>query len=121
MEGTLNAQAVGEALDRVKIISMLYDGAADFASIAKKKMELGDAIGRSQYINKTSAIIRELENSLNMDGGELSQNLKRLYEYVLRGLIKAETQNDIRAIEDAEKIIEVLRSAWQEMQTASKY
>ena len=105
--------------DRIKTISLLYDGALNFLKIAKKKLEQGDSYGKDQYIKKTTAIIRELAGSLNMDAGEIAQNLRRLYDFVLNSLVKAEKQNDLKAIEDAEKVIVILRDAWKEMRQAS--
>ena len=102
--------------DRIKTISLLYDGALNFMNIAKNKLEQGDSYGKDQYIKKTSAIIRELAGSLNMDAGEISQNLRRLYDFVLNSLVKAENQNDIMAIDDAEKVIVILRDAWKEIE-----
>jgi len=122
MENTLNQQTEKEISDRVQIISMLYDGACNFTKIARKKMEVGDSTGRSHYIKKTSAIIKELSGSLTMDSGEIAQNLRRLYDFVIRSLVTAETENDLKALSDAEKVIEILRDAWREMQgTGSNY
>ena len=122
MENTLNQQTEKEISDRVQIISMLYDGACNFTKIARKKMEVGDSTGRSHYIKKTSAIIKELSGSLAMDSGEIAQNLRRLYDFVIRSLVTAETENDLKALSDAEKVIEILRDAWREMQgTGSNY
>ncbi|MBI5057043.1 MAG: flagellar export chaperone FliS [Nitrospirae bacterium] len=100
---------------RIKTISLLYDGALNFLKIAKKKMEQGDSYGAEQYIKKTSAIIRELAGSLNMEGGEIALNLKRLYDFVLNSLLLAEQQKDIVAIEGAERVIMILRDAWKEI------
>jgi len=122
MENTLNQQTEKEISDRVQIISMLYDGACNFTKVARKKMEVGDSTGRSHYIKKTSAIIKELSGSLTMDSGEIAQNLRRLYDFVIRSLVTAETENDLKALSDAEKVIEILRDAWREMQgTGSNY
>ena len=104
--------------DRIKTISLLYDGALNSMKIAKKKLEQGDSYGKDQYIKKTSAIIRELAGSLNMDAGDIAQNLRRLYDFVLNSLVKAENQNDLTSIEDAEKVLMILRDAWKEIQQA---
>lgn len=119
MEKTLKQQTEKEISDRVQIISMLYDGAFNFTRLAKKKLQLGDSIGKSFHIKKAAAIIKELSVSLNMDGGEISQNLKKLYDYVLISYNRAEDQNDLKALDDAEEVIEILRSGWKEMQEAS--
>lgn len=120
MESTSEKQSAGSNIDRVQIISMLYDGAANFNRIAKKKLEVCDSSGKSLYIGKTSAIITELSNSLNMDGGDVSRNLRNLYDYVLNCLITADANNDIKALDDAEKVIDILRNAWKEMQDAAQ-
>jgi len=116
METTTDKRATENNLDRIQIITMLYDGAINFTGIAKKKLQVCDSTGMTVYINKTSAIIRELSNSLNMDGGDVSRNLRNLYDFALGCLHKAETQNDLKALDEAEKVIEILRSAWKEMQ-----
>ncbi|RJQ13372.1 MAG: flagellar export chaperone FliS [Nitrospiraceae bacterium] len=117
----LNNQDAKNVSQNVKTISMLYDGAVNFVRLAKKKQEVGDSAGKAFYIRKSSAIIRELSVSLNMDGGEISQNLRKLYEYVIGNLVRAEAHNDLASLDDAEKVIEILRSAWKEMQEANKY
>jgi flagellar protein FliS len=104
--------------DSVKIISMLYDGAVNFTRVAKSKIEIGDSAGRTLYIKKTSAIVKELSDSLNMDGGEIAGNLQNLYAFVLESLIKADSQNDLKAINEAERVICILKDAWDEMQTS---
>jgi flagellar protein FliS len=105
--------------DRIRTISLLYNGAVNFMQIAKRKLEQGDSYGKDQYIRKTSAIIKELAGSLNMDAGDIALNLRRLYDFVLTSLDKAENQNDLTAIEDAEKVILILQEAWREMRQAS--
>jgi flagellar protein FliS len=119
-EQKLSSPDVNE-FNRIKTISMLYEGASNFTKIARKKMEVGDSTGRSHYIKKTSAIITELSGSLNMDSGEIARNLRRLYDFVIRSLVTAETDNDLKALSDAEKVIGILESAWKEMQEARKY
>lgn len=119
-EQILSSPDVNE-LNRIKTISMLYEGASNFTKMAKKKMEIGDSTGRSHYIKKTSAIIKELSVSLNMDSGEMARNLRNLYDFVLRNLVTAETQNDLKALDDADKVIGILESAWKELQEIQKY
>jgi len=58
--------------DRVKVISMLYDGAINFIKVARKRMELGDIAGKGLYIGKASSVVGELLSTLNMEeGGEV--------------------------------------------------
>lgn len=117
----LNQQSELKVSDRVQIVTMLYDGSLNFIGKAKEKIEVGDAIGRTHFIKKTSAIVKELSNSLNMDGGEVAVNLKNLYDFVLESLIKAEINNSVTALSDAENVLEILRSSWKEMQEVNKF
>jgi len=116
----LNQQTEVKVSDRVQIITMLYDGALNFIGKAKEKLEVGDTLGKTHFIKKTSAIVKELANSLNMDGGEIAINLRNLYDFVLESLIKAEINNSMDALCDAEKVMEILRGSWKEMQEISR-
>ncbi len=116
----LDQQTEVKVSDRVQIVTMLYDGAINFIRKAKEKLEVGDTMGKTHFIKKTSAIVKELANSLNMDGGEIAINLRNLYDFVLESLIKAEINNNVDALNDAEKVMEILRGSWKEMQEASK-
>jgi flagellar protein FliS len=53
-------------------------------------------------------------------GGELSRNLRNLYEFVLRRLLHSNLNNDIKALEDAERVVAIIRDAWKEMMTKIK-
>jgi len=102
--------------DRVKVISMLYDGAINFIRVARKRMELSDIAGKGLYIGKASSVVGELLSSLNMEeGGEIAKNLSRLYDFVMDRLINANMKNDQKALDEAEKVLDVLRSAWKDL------
>jgi flagellar protein FliS len=102
--------------DRVKVISLLYDGAINFIKVARKRIELGDIAGKGLYIGKASSVVGELLSSLNMEeGGEIAKNLSRLYDFVMDRLINANMKNDQKALDEAEKVLDVLRSAWKDL------
>lgn len=102
--------------DRVKVISLLFDGAINFIKVARKRMELGDIAGKGLYIGKASSVVGELLSSLNMEeGGEIAKNLSRLYDFVMDRLINANMKNDEKALDEAEKVLDVLRSAWKDL------
>ncbi len=103
--------------DRVKIISLLYDGAINFIKMAMSRMEENDIAGKGLYIGKATSIVAELSSSLNMEeGGEVSQNLRKLYDFVLDRLLIANLKNEMEALENAEKVLQRLRDGWKEME-----
>ncbi|MBI5408132.1 MAG: flagellar export chaperone FliS [Nitrospirae bacterium] len=102
--------------DRVQIILMLYEGALTHLRIARQKIGVGDVISKGTHFGKATAIISELSNVLDMEkGGEIAVNLRSLYDYVLRRLLHANMNNDVLAVEEAEKIIGMLKDGWKEM------
>lgn len=102
--------------DSVKMVSLLYDGAINYIRLAKRRMEDGDTAGKGLYIGKVTSIVGELSSSLNMDAGEIAKNLRRLYDFVLDRLLYANLKNEVAAFEDVERILDVLRGAWIEME-----
>jgi flagellar protein FliS len=103
--------------DNVKLVSLLFDGAVNFLKVARGKMEKHDTAGKGVYIGKVTAIVGELTSSLNMEeGGEIARNLRRLYDFVLDRLLSANLRNDMKALDEAEKVLETLRQGWKEME-----
>jgi flagellar protein FliS len=103
--------------DNVRIVTLLFDGAVNFIKVARDKMEKRDIAGKGIYLGKVTAIVGELSKSLNMEeGGEISKNLRRLYDFVLDRLLKANLKNDLKSLEEAEKVLDILRSGWKEME-----
>lgn len=103
--------------DNVRLVSLLFDGAVNFLKVARGKMEQRDIAGKGIYLGKVTAIVGELNSSLNMEqGGEIARNLRRLYDFVLDRLLKANLKNDLVALNEAERVLEMLRSGWKEME-----
>ena len=98
-----------------KILIMLYDGAISFSRTALDKLKQGDIAGRGLYIGKALAIVAELMNTLNHEvGGEISQRLEQLYVYLLGEFTRANLQGTAKPLEDAIKVLLILRDAWSE-------
>ena len=98
-----------------KILLMLFDGAINFSRIALDKMEKKDIAGKGNFISKAQAIVAELMNTLNHEvGGEIARNLERLYMYVINEYVEANIHNSPKALENAIKILTMLRGTWTE-------
>src|SRR3954454_10984590 len=79
-----SAHAGVAAADPHRLVVMLMDGALERIAAARGLMSNGgDGGEKAQLLQRTVAIIDELRSSLNFKaGGELSQNLDSLYEYM---------------------------------------
>ena len=110
-------KATVDTSDNVRLVSLLFDGAVNFLKVARGKMDQHDIAGKGIYLGKVTAIVGELNSSLNMEqGGEIAKNLRRLYDFVLDRLLKANLKNDTVALGEAERVLEILRSGWKEME-----
>ena len=97
---------------------MLYDGAVNFLNKAIAFADAGDIKNKCIYANKARDIIEELNNSLNTDVGEdMAQELRRLYFFMNRHLMKANWNNDTQGMKEVIEILSGLREAWQTVYT----
>lgn len=102
--------------DPVRLIIMCYEGVIDNLKLAKEKIKEKDYEKKAKAIIKAQDIINELMCSLNFEKGEeIAGNLESLYNYMLRRILQADFNNDIRAIDEVIEIFTELLSAWQEI------
>lgn len=100
--------------DPVRLIQLLYRGALDSISSARRQLKLGDIRARSRAISKAMAILAELSLALDhTSGGDLSQNLARLYAYIQQLLITANVNQCEPPLEEAERLLLILNEAWE--------
>lgn len=103
--------------DPHRLIQLLFDGAIAALDDAKVKIVAKDIGGKSNSIVKAIAIIADgLSASLNLNaGGELAQNLRALYDYMISRLVHANVHNDVAAIDEVRRLLDDIGSAWREM------
>jgi len=98
-----------------KLLIMLYDGAIQFLNKAKLSMEEGEIEQTHNNLTGCQNIILEFMSTLDMkQGGDLAQNLYRLYEYYYNTLVQANLQKDIKKVEEVLKHLKGLRETWQQ-------
>jgi flagellar protein FliS len=98
------------------IVVLLYDGAITFLEQAKEEIEAKNFAKKGILISQALDIIAELDGSLNNEkGGELSQNLHRLYMYCNTRLLRANLKMDTSIINEVIGILSSFRSAFAEI------
>lgn len=81
---------------------------------AEEKIKASDIEKFSGFIQKTQAIITELEVSLDMEkGGEISKNLMSLYMYFNSELMDASINHKKEKISFVMNMLSELLSAWR--------
>ncbi|MCK2043928.1 flagellar export chaperone FliS [Chromohalobacter sp. TMW 2.2308] len=100
-----------------QLIVMLFDGAQASIRAAKMHMEDGNISAKGQAISKALNIVNNgLAAALDYErGGELSERLGSLYDYVARLLLRANLRNDQAALDEAAHLLEDIGSAWREI------
>ncbi|MDQ0269085.1 flagellar export chaperone FliS [Cytobacillus purgationiresistens] len=98
---------------------MLYNGCLKFISLAKRAIEQSEVEKRNEYIQKSQDIIQEFMVTLNNDVA-MSADLMRIYDFILRRLIDANTHSDLSALGEAESMVLDLRNTWKEMMANQK-
>jgi flagellar protein FliS len=97
----------------LELVTMLYDGALRFLAVARDAVERRDIRARRDALNRTMAIVGELQSTLNMEaGGHVAVELDRLYEYSNMRLLEAAMRNDVGPIDEVRRVFEILRDGW---------
>ncbi|WP_084184957.1 flagellar export chaperone FliS [Desulfonatronum thiodismutans] len=98
------------------VVVLLYGGAINFLQQAKQKMKERDMEQKGLLISKALDIIGELDSSLNTQkGGELGENLHKLYFYCNTRLLMANLKLDPKLIDEVISILSGLKSAFEEI------
>jgi len=107
------AQGSVEGADRHQLIAMLLDGLVDRINQAKGHILHKDIPAKGQAFSKAIGILGELRRSLDHDVEPvLTGRLDALYDYISRRLIHAQLNDDLRALDESERLIKPIREAW---------
>ncbi len=106
---------------------MLYDGALRFMVAAEHGFNEENFARRNEQIHnnilRVQAIITELQATLDMEkGGDFSQNLYRLYDFMQEHLSQANREKNPDKIKVVFNFMQDIRDAWAQMllQTAQE-
>jgi flagellar protein FliS len=96
------------------ILLLLYEGALKFLGQAKEKIAARDYAQKGILISRALDILAELQSSLNAQkGGELADNLQKLYFICSTKLLQANLKMDTAIIDEVMRILAGLRDAFR--------
>jgi len=97
-----------------QLTAMLYDGALSNIAIAREHLAQGKRNELYKHIDKTIAIVQELQGSLkDYQTDKLSGNLFELYGYIIDTLVSSNKNMDDEGLGICAHLLDVLRDAWQ--------
>ncbi len=98
---------------------MLYDGAIKFANQAVFAIEADDMKLAHEKIVRVERIIEELRITLNHNY-PIAGELDRIYEYIYRRLVEANTRKDIEILDEIMGHLRGIRDSWKEAMVIAK-
>jgi flagellar protein FliS len=100
-----------------KLILMLFEGALMSLAVARESMEKNNIDAKGKAISKAIDILANgLKASLDMEkGGEISERLVALYDYMCDRLIYSNIHNDLAAIDEVRRLLQEIKVAWEEI------
>lgn len=102
--------------DPKRLVLMCYEGAIENLKTGKQSIIEKDYEGKCKALDKVRDIIEELLHSLEFEkGGIIAKNLDSLYNYMLRRLLDADLEKDMKAIDEVIGMLSELKSAWEEI------
>lgn len=109
-----------QTADPSKIVMMLYEGAIKNLHQAIEHFESKRNEFGSERIKKTLDIINYLSSALDHEnGGEISVNLDRLYDFCRNTLSMANIYAETKSIRDVIRVLQPLLEAWQAISSQS--
>lgn len=107
--------------DPHKLTLMLMQGALDKMAYAKGCMERKDYAGKSEHLSRTTAIIINLRDTIDLQaGGEVAENMFALYDYMVQRLTDANIQNSIEILDEIAGLLSPIRDAWLQIPESAK-
>ncbi len=99
-----------------QLITMLFEGALERLAVAKGAMMHGDVPKKGLMISKAISIIEGLRANLDLEkGGDIANNLNRLYEYMENRLFEANLKNQVEYIDEVVDLLRNILSGWQDI------
>lgn len=99
-----------------KLVKLLYEGA--IRHLERSRVALSDGKGvhsaqAGESLGKAFSIVAELRSCLNHEkGGELAQDLERLYEFTLDQISAANVTRTAKPVENSLRVIRALKEGW---------
>ena len=99
--------------DPIELVNLLYQACSQAVREARRHLAEGRIAERSREINQACAVLIELATALDHErGGEISQRLALLYDYMQRRLLEANMQQSDAPLADVLGLLSTLSEAW---------
>ncbi len=99
-----------------KLVVMLYERAITLLRETVEAIEAGEIERRWRANAKATDVICHLWDTLDRErGGEIAENLNRLYGFMMMRLTMIDVENNAQAARDVIALLEPLQRSWDEV------
>ena len=103
-------------LTPAEVVDRLFKGLFTYIDEAREAMDQNLTARKGEKISRAIAIAGELQASLDMEkGGEISERLYMLYDFVIRELLMANLENSPERLETIKTVIRPVMDGWSQM------
>lgn len=113
----VNLKAQTAQASPLQLVLVLMDGLLDELARARGHIEARRYELKAVSLEKCVSIINGMSSALDMEaGGEVVQNLARLYDYCAERLYRAGIELKVEIIDEVRQLLEQIRGGWQGVQ-----
>jgi flagellar protein FliS len=106
-----------------RLVQVMFEQILSQLAIAQGCMEritndlpLPEVIAKGKSLGKAIRLIDQLNNTLDMErGGEIADNLRALYVYMLARLTQANVTNDPLIVGEAASLVQKVKIGWDQV------
>ena len=96
-----------------RTIQLLLEAVLARVTEARGHIERGETEAKGEKIGKALTIIEALVLGLDKEnGGEVAQNLERLYDYASRTLLHANLENRVDLLSEVSSLLREIKTGW---------
>ncbi len=114
-------QNFSQVESKEELVVKAYEEILSNLNIAKLSIEEGDIKTKAEKITKVTDAILVMKASLDLEkGGEIAQNLEKLYDFILEELLKANATNKVEHIQNVIDVITPVYEGFKEAREKMK-
>ena len=111
----VNVEASVEGANPHQLIQLMLTSAIEKIRVAQGHLQRKEVAKKGEQIGKAISIVEALRASLQEEGGEISNHLDQLYDYVCRRLLEGNATNNEDCLTESHALLSEIKSAWDEI------